>query len=84
MEKYWTKEIIVDYKIAFNKNYAWSAKCKWQSDNGKGVIETKEYKSSVTEAINCILENLQDFGIELLAEIGRGKANYSLFVRGND
>jgi len=80
MKEFWTTGITIKYAIgANNKLIGWNAKCKFYggnfmgSDSIEGIINNRYLESSMTEAIDHILDTLKTFGIKLCTEIEETK-----------
>jgi len=75
--------IVVKYGYSGSNKYGWWAKCHWQDNKFcepktvEGNIRTRYAETTITEAIDAVLEVVNSFGLKLNKE-------FSLFYEGDE
>ena len=75
MKEFLTTGITVKHGYINQDRIGWSAECKWQGEDFmqpgymEGIIQTRYLESTITEAIDYVLECIKQFGIKLCNEI---------------
>jgi len=75
MKEFLTTGITVKHGYINQDKIGWSAECKWQGEDFmqpgymEGIIQTRYLESTITEAIDYVLECIKQFGIKLSSEI---------------
>ena len=75
MKEFLTTGITVKHGYINQDRIGWSAECKWQGEDFmqpgymEGIIQTRYLESTITEAIDHILDTLKTFNIKLCTEI---------------